>query len=152
MQRGIHLLHFYEWKEQMDYVEQAFSLSDEEKSQAVYIYTQCVKKLVNKNYVFRQNDYFTHLSSMFGQCWIFDSGFASKDHLDAESYAQANVAFNYANLQLGSDGKFIRTAKSILPSHKRVNNKKLSEISESMNYLVMATTAEIWRQRCPYMH
>jgi hypothetical protein len=136
----------------MDYIEQAFALAEDEKAQALLIYTQCVKRLVNKKYVMRQNDYFTHLSSMFGECWIFDGDFGSKCHLDAASYAKANVAFNYANLRLGSDGKFIKTAKSILPSHKRVNNKKLSEISESMNYLVMATTAEIWRQRCPYMH
>lgn len=135
----------------MDYVDQAFSLSDEEKSQALYIYTQCVKQLVNKNYVMHKNDYFTHLSSMFGERWIFDGDFGSKDHLDAESYAKANVAFNYANLQLGSDGKFIRTAKFTLPSTKRVNDKKLSEISESMNYLVTATTADMWREQFSYM-
>lgn len=136
----------------MDYVDQAFSLSEEEKSQAICIYTQCVKKLVNKNYVMRHNDYFTHLSSMFGGFWIFEGDFGSKGHLDAESYAKANVAFNYANLRLGADGKFIRTAKSILSSNARVSNKKLSEISESMDYLVTTTTAEMWRQRCPYMH
>ena len=135
----------------MDYVDQAFALSDDEKSQAIYIYTQCVKTFVNKKYAMRQNDYFTHLSSMFGEYWIFDGEFGSKDHLDAASYAKANVAFNYANLRLGSNGKFIKTAKSMLPSNKRVNNKKLSEISESMDYLVTATTAEMWRQRFSYM-
>lgn len=135
----------------MDYVEQAYSLSEEEKSQAIRIYTECVKKLVNKNYAVLQNDYFTHLSSIFGECWIFEGDFGSKDHLDAESYAKANVAFNYANLRLGTDGKFIRTAKSILSSNKRVSNKKLSQISESMDYIVTATTAEMWRQRFSYM-
>jgi hypothetical protein len=72
-------------------------------------------------------------------------------NLDAEACAKANVAFNYANLRLGANGKFISTVKANLPAKMRIKTKKLLEMAQSMDCLVTATTAEIWQRRSHYM-
>ena len=136
----------------MDYVDQAFALSRDDKAKALLIYTQCVKKFANKNYCFSGADPFVHLSSLFGERWLMDNGLMGFECLSAYACASANVAFNYANLRLGSDRKFISTVKANLSAKERINDKKLSKYARSMEHLVTATTAEIWQQRYPYMH
>lgn len=150
MQRGIHLLHFYERKEKMDYIEQAHALTNDEKAQALLIYTQCIKEFARKKYRIRCDDPFVDLSSLFGECWMIENGYGVSS-LSAEAYAKANVAFNFANLELGAGGEFISTAKAHVPASKRVKDKKLYLFARAMNQVVTATTAEIWRQRVPYM-
>jgi hypothetical protein len=135
----------------MDYVNQAFALSRDDKAKALLIYTQCVKKFANKNYCFSGADPFVHLSSLFGERWLMDNGLMGFECLNAYACANANVAFNYANLRMGADGKFISTAKANLSAKERINNKLLSEYARSMDSLVTATTAEIWLQNCADM-
>lgn len=134
----------------MDYVEQAHSLNSDEKAQALLIYNQCVKQFAHKKYRIRCDDPFVDLSSLFGERWMIENGFGVSS-LSAQAYAKANVAFNYANLQLGADGEFICTVKANLPTDKRTKEKKLNQMARAMNQMVTATTAAIWRQRCPYM-
>ena len=134
----------------MDYVEQAHSLNSDEKAQALLIYNQCIKQFAHKKYRILCDDPFVDLSSFFGEQWMIENGFGLKS-LSAEAYAKANVAFNFANLQLGAGGEFICTVKACLPKEKRVKPKKLQQMSNAMNQLVTATTAAIWRQRLPYM-
>ena len=83
----------------MDYVEQAHSLNSDEKAQALLIYNQCVKQFAHKKYRIRCDDPFVDLSSLFGERWMIENGFGVSS-LSAQAYAKANVAFNYANLQL----------------------------------------------------
>jgi hypothetical protein len=135
----------------MDYVDQAFALSPAEKAQAIYIYNQCVKQFAHKDYNISGIDPFVDLSSIFGEMWLMENGFNILGNLDAEACAKANVAFNYANLRLGANGKFISTVKANLPAKMRIKTKKLLEMAQSMDCLVTATTAEIWQRRSHYM-
>lgn len=134
----------------MDYVEQAHALTNHEKTQALQIYTKCVKDFANKNYRISCDDPFVEFSSLFGERWLVQNGYGIRS-LNAEAYARANVAFNYANLQLGAGGEFISTAKAHVPANKRLKDKKLRLLTRAMNQLVTTTTAEIWRQLVPYM-
>ncbi len=134
----------------MDYIEQAYSLTNGEKAQALLIYTQCVKEFAHKKYRIRCDDPFVDLSSLFGERWMIENDYGLKS-VQAEGYARANVAFNYANLELGAGGEFICTAKAHVPANKRVKDKKLHLFTRAMNQVVTATTADIWRQRVPYM-
>jgi hypothetical protein len=136
----------------MDYVDQAFALSRDDKTKAISIYIQCVKELAHKSYRIRGDDPFVDLSSLFGERWLYENGLRGFGRLNAQACANANVAFNYANLRMGADGKFISTVKANLSAKERINNKKLSKYARSMEHLVTATTAEIWQQRYPYMH
>lgn len=134
----------------MDYIEQAYALSEDEKVQALLIYTQCVKEFTHKKYRIRCADPFVDLSSLFGERWLIENDCGIRS-VNAEAYARANVAFNYANLELGAGGQFICTAKAHVPANKRATDKKLHLFACAMNQVVTATTAEIWRQRVPYM-
>lgn len=134
----------------MDYIEQAYALAEDEKAQALLIYKQCVKDFAHKKYHIRCEDPFVDLSSLFGERWMFENDYGLKSVM-AEAYASANVAFNYANLELGAGGEFICTAKAQVPANKRVKDKKLRLFARAMNQVVTATTPEIWRQRVPYM-
>ena len=135
----------------MDYVDQAFALSRDDKAKAISIYIQCVRELAHKSYRIRGDDPFVDLSSLFGERWLMDNGLMGFECLSAYACANANVAFNYANLRMGADGKFISTAKANLSAKERINNKLLSQYARSMDSLVTATTPEIWLQDCAYM-
>jgi hypothetical protein len=135
----------------MDYVDQAFALSRDDKAKAISIYIQCVRELAHKSYRIYGDDPFVDLSSLFGERWLMDNGLMGFECLNAYACANANVAFNYANLRMGADGKFISTAKANLSAKERINNKLLSEYARSMDCLVTATTAEIWLENCADM-
>ena len=64
MQRGIHLLHFYERIEKMDYIEQAHSLTNDEKAQALLIYTQCIKEFLSWSMQFLEMNWLPFLLSI----------------------------------------------------------------------------------------
>lgn len=150
MQGGIHLLHFYERKVPMDYIEQATSINEDEKTQAINIYIQCVQEVAHKNYVPEYEDPLVDVSSLFGEIWMIENGYGSSS-LSASAYAKASVAFNFANLLLGTEGKFIVVARTYLHKNERVKGRKLRQMACAMDYLVTGTTPEIFRQRYPYM-
>ena len=134
----------------MDYIEQANSISEDDKTQAINIYIQCVKEVAHKKYVSDYEDPLVEISSLFGEKWMIENGYGTSS-LSASAYAKASVAFNFANLLLGIEGKFVVVAKQYLQKNERFKDKKLHQISEALNYLVTGTTAEIFRQHFPYM-
>ncbi len=134
----------------MDYIEQANSITEEEKTQAINIYIQCVREVAHKKYVPDYDDPFVEISSLFGEKWMIENGYGASI-LSASAYAKASVAFNFANLLMGIEGKFIVVAKQYLSKNERFKNKKLHQMACAMNYLVTGTTAQIFRQHFPYM-
>ena len=85
----------------MDYIEQANSISEDEKTQAINIYIQCVQDIAHKEYSPDYDDYFIDMGSLFGERWLIESGHGTST-LSAAAYAKANVAFNFANLGFSS--------------------------------------------------
>ena len=130
----------------MDYVKQAFNLSDTKKQAAKEIFKRAVIVLVNKNYIARCANAHVDLSGVFGELWLLTQRGSGEFWMDAALYAEANVAFNYANILLGMSGKFIKTAESLVSSNERVSSKELKHISKQMDSILTATTAKQWEK------
>jgi hypothetical protein len=100
----------------MNYVKQAFAMTDENKEIGLKIYESAVAELVQKDYRHVSNDAHVELSSIFGEKWLLikGKGLHLLDH--PELYAEANVAFNYANCLHAKADKFIHLKmKAIFP-------------------------------------
>jgi hypothetical protein len=57
-------------------------------------------------------------------------------------YAQANIAFNYANFPYCKKPKFIELAKELVVDAERVKEVELDAIASQMNCILTATTTE----------
>ena len=87
-------------------------------------------------------DAFVELSAIFGEYWVMTQRGSGKFWLDKALFAEANTAFNYANLNLGIQGGIIDLAKSLVATEERIDNKTLKQISRQMNYKLTRTTAD----------
>lgn len=126
----------------MNYIKQAYELSADKKQHAIALYKRAIGELVHKDYVSRVNDAHTELSAIFGQYWLMTQRGSGAFWLDAALHAEANVAFNYANLTLGISGRFVALAKSLVSESERIEDKELKAMSKRMNSILTATTAK----------
>lgn len=126
----------------MNYVKQAYELSADKKQHALALYKNAVVELVSKDYVLRVDDAHTELSAIFGQYWLMTQRGSGAFWLDSVLYAEANIAFNYANLTLGIDGRFIALAESLVDAEQRIGKKELKAMSKQMDSILTATTAK----------
>lgn len=126
----------------MNYVKQAYELAADKKVLAKELYEQAVTKLVSKTYTLRIYDAHTDLSAIFGELWLLKNKKDNAFLTDWSLYAEANVAFNYANLNYGISGRFIDLAKTLVAADKRVCNKQLAKMARQMNSVLTATTAD----------
>lgn len=131
----------------MDHVKQAFSISDQDKIKAKRIYADAVNQLVNKNYVQAHPDAFVDLSALFGVKWLLDRWMQDGVWGGIGLYAEANNAFNYANLSSCQEQKFVALAKSLVPAEDRISDQKLRKIAAEMNCLLTRTTPESMLER-----
>ena len=107
----------------IDHVQQAFSISQEHKEVALKLYKEAVSELVHKNYSPQHYDAHTDLSSIFGVKWMIKYHTSGSFWNDPVLYAEANTAFNYANLIHTNKNKFIELAKKLV-----IDEERLSEI------------------------
>ena len=126
----------------MNYVKQAYELSSVKKQSALAAYKQATTVFVNKNYLTQCNDAHVDLSAIFGQIWLMTQRSSGPFWMDAALYAEANVAFNYANFELGIKDRFIATAKELVSSSERISDKELKRIAKQMDCLLTATSVE----------
>lgn len=126
----------------MDYFKQAFAISDKDKQAAEQLYKEAVKVLANKSYVTKCRDAHTELSELFGVRWIRTHTSGVEAWFNAQLYAEANVAFNYANSVLGARGKFVDLAKQQVTAEQRVSDATLKDWAEHMNFWISCTKAE----------
>lgn len=126
----------------MNEVKQAYALSETKKQAALTLYKQAVCALVQKDYVMRCDDAHTELSAIFGQSWLLANTSNSNGWFDGALYAEANIAFNYANLTLGIQNGFIGLAKQLVIAEQRIDDKKIYKYAKHMNSILTATTAE----------
>lgn len=126
----------------MNYVEQAFAISEEDKRTAEQFYKDAITLLVSKHYVAQVDDMHTELSAIFGERWVCTHRKSGAFWLDAQLYAKANIAFNYANCVLGVRGKFSQLAKQLVEAEERVSDATLDTWGEHMNNLLTCTNAK----------
>ncbi len=127
----------------MDYVEQAFSISDDAKKMALKIYKESVKKIVHKDYIALQNDTHVELSAIFGNKWLIANKSINPVWRNPSMIAQANVAFNYANLLHCKKSIFIELAKQLVVDFERVKDHELEAIASQMYCILTATTTSV---------
>jgi hypothetical protein len=119
----------------------ANALSSEKKSAAMAIYKQAVGAIAGQNYVKPSDCDFTNLSAEFGHIWV--SSFANDEYeLLADLYAEANNAFNYANLSYGGGREFTEIAIEVLPKKERCDDKRIRQIAKQLSYYVTVVTRE----------
>lgn len=126
----------------MNYVKQAYELSADKKQQAIALYKNAVSELVHKDFVMRIDDAHTELSAIFGQHWLAMNRGAGAFWMDFALYAEANVAFNYANFNLSLEGRFVELAKSLVADEERISDCEIEDMSRQMNSILTATTAK----------
>ena len=126
----------------MDYVKQAFALSNEKKELALTLYKKSVAELVQKDYEMQVDDAHTELSSIFGEKWLIANSNGIDFFMNFDLYAESNIAFNYANFRLGTDEKFVKLAKELVCKSSRINDKQINSMAKTMNYMLTNTTAE----------
>ena len=126
----------------IDHVQQAFSISQEHKEVALEIYKESVSELVNKNYAPQHYDAHTDLSGIFGVKWMIRYRNSGSFWNNPLIYAEANTAFNYANLKHTNGNKFIELAKKLVIDEERVSEIILLQIAQQMNCILTATTVE----------
>jgi len=125
----------------MDYVKQAFSLSDEEKAHALRLYKEAVSEMVRKDYITMDKDAHVDLSAIFGMKFVEELVRSGRRMIDAEVYAASNLEFNYANCLHAQKRKFIALAKDLVPDSERIDDQKLEFIASQMNCILTFTTA-----------
>jgi hypothetical protein len=126
----------------MDYVKQAFALSNEKKELALALYKKSVAELVQKDYEMQVDDAHTELSSIFGEKWLIANSNGIDFFMNFDLDAESNIAFNYANFRLGTDEKFVKLAKELVCKSTRINDKQINSMAKTMNYMLTKTTAE----------
>jgi hypothetical protein len=126
----------------MDYVKQAYAISNTDKELAKRLYIEAVAEIANKNYVAKCDDAQIDLSALFGMRWFEATVDLHNWRFAADDYAKANVAFNYANFTLGINGRFIELAKQLVANELRVDGVKLKDMAKQMNFALTKTTAD----------
>ncbi len=126
----------------MNYVKQAFELDDNKKQLALELYKKALTEMAHKNYVMRVDDAHTELSAIFGVEWIAQNSRCATSFFDRALYAEANVAFNYANFRLSTNGRIIKLKKDLITKNCIVGDKTLNKYAKQMDFLLTATTAE----------
>ncbi len=113
-------------------VEEVYAIDEADEALALAIYALSVTKFANKNYKRHFDNAHTELAAMFQQHWICSKQlFYGFEYLE-----QANFAFDFANLQLGVDGKFIKTAESLLDADEIADKDTIAAIAKEMNTLL----------------
>jgi hypothetical protein len=130
----------------MNFIKQAFGLESDKKEAAKRIYGEATKDLVRKDYSpgihMGKFDAHTELSAIFGGMWFEERMIKEGVTFSEELMAEANLAFNYANFNLGISGRFADYAKGLVKQAERINDKQLNAYTKEMNCMLTCTTAE----------
>lgn len=114
----------------MNELQKAYALNSKSKRMAVRVYKDALTELADSYGIWKSADAHTELSALFGVRWILLNGL---NFFDAESYAVANNAFNYANSELGITGRFYETAKEVLGEQRCEDAKWIGKATNEMN-------------------
>jgi len=131
----------------MNKIKQAFSICSQDKELAHEIYIESVKELVHKDYILTTEDAFVDLSAIFGMRWLSHRAVQCNTSYLIQLCAEANTAFNYANIHYRKPLDFVALAERVVPSAQRISDCQLWTIAAQMNHLLIATTSQAIRDR-----
>jgi hypothetical protein len=120
-----------------DDVMRAMNLDDETKELALKCYKQSVTQFTNKHFMWLGDCAFTKLRELFLSKWMIEKYHSEFAGDITELNKETVDAFNYANIHLGMNGKFINTAKELVPTDSRVSDDRLEELSNDMMFLAV---------------
>lgn len=95
----------------MNLIQKAYSLSNEHKLRAKQIYKKALHNIARSFGDWDTSNAHTQLSAAFGELWVL---YVEGGQFDYAAMCRANNAFNYANLELGVEGKIFVTAREVL--------------------------------------
>ena len=111
-------------------------INDSEKDFAFTVYKESVTMLGNKNFCYRDSDSCIALYNVFRSFWCMNHPSTQQGRVDIEVFAGAYRAFNYANMALGTRGRFVALAETLIPEADRRDRKTLVEMSRDMNSII----------------
>ena len=86
-------------------------------------------------------DTFVHFTSHFGMKFIKDNNLS----LNAEGFAKANNALNYANMQIGMS-KLKSTIDKIVKPQNKKSKKELNRLQKEFKHYLTNVTTEQWTE------
>ena len=131
----------------MDYVKQANTLSNDKKIKARQIFRESFCEVVHKDYHPSNNDALINLSTVFGLKWFSEFRNSDFESKSAILYAEANTAFNYANLDSIVKGNIMNILKFTVDDADRISDEKIQDIMRQLCFLLTNTTAAKVRER-----
>jgi hypothetical protein len=131
----------------MDYVKQANSLSNDKKVKARQIFRESFCEVAHKDYYPSHNDALINLSTVFGLKWFSEFRNSDFESKSARLYAEANTAFNYANLDSMVKGNIIEILKFTVDDADRISDQKIKDIMTQLCFLLTNTTVAKVRER-----
>lgn len=120
-------------------VDLANTLGAEKELIALKIFKEAVAVVANKSYIRPTPSDIVNISTEFGTRWVQHFSCAKYEFV-ADRYAEANNAFNFANLESGAGAEFVSLAKELVPDDSRCNDSELKLIAQSLKYLLTCVT------------
>ena len=111
-------------------------IKDNEKDLAFAVYKESVTRLGNKNFCYLDTDSCIALYNVFRNLWFMNHASTTQGMVDIEVVTSAYRAFNYANIALGTRGRFVALAETLIPEADRRDRKTLVEMSRDMNGII----------------
>ena len=119
-------------------------LTTEEKASAKLIFQYFLVMYADKKHhiLLRDGeDTFVHFTSHFGMKFIKDNNLS----LNAEGFAKANNALNYANMQIGMS-KLKSTIDKIVKPQNKKSKKELNRLQKEFKHYLTNVTTEQWTE------
>jgi hypothetical protein len=130
----------------MDYVTQANSLAKDKKSKARQLFKESFLEVAHKGYAPLHHDALIDLSALFGVKWFAEFKNSEFESANATLYAEANTAFNYANLDSIVRGNIMAVLKHRIDDNNRISEEKINDIRKQLCFLLTNTTVSAVRE------
>jgi hypothetical protein len=118
-------------------------IRDDQKPLAFAVYKEAVAMLGNKNFCYFGEDAGIELCKIFRNLWFQRIMAAQGGVVSMELFAEAYRAFNYANMALGTRGRFAALVDSLVSVSDRRERAHLVKMGRQINGII---TSPVLRQ------
>ena len=130
----------------MDYVQQANSLAKDKKIKARHLFKESFFEVAHKDYAPLHHDVLIDLSTLFCLKWFAEFKNNEFDSANATLFAEANTAFNYANMDSIVRGNIMAVLKHRIDSNNLISEEKIKDIRKQLCFLLTNTTVSAVRE------
>jgi hypothetical protein len=118
-------------------------IRDDQKPLAFAVYKEAVAMLGNKNFCYFGEDAGIELCKLFRNLWFHRCMGTQGGSVPMEIFAESYRAFNYANMALGTRGRFVALAESLVSVSDRRARAHLVKMGRQINGII---TSPVLRQ------